>query len=95
MSSYQVGVTPFAMPHWDVGHLSARPYLLCLDCGELWVQVAGRVHEIKKEHDGRDVCPAAKASYEAHEAQLAFEKKARASAPTYGVYRDGQWHAVQ
>lgn len=58
MSKYQVGMTSYAELDMTAGVVATRPYLLCLDCGEHWTDIAGKLDILKDQHTGPRGCPA-------------------------------------
>lgn len=56
MALYQIGVTSYIEPTWQVGTYMVTPYLICLDCGRFWREIQEIAHQIKADHD--PVCPA-------------------------------------
>lgn len=69
MSKYQVGMTSYAELDMTAGVVATRPYLLCLDCGEHWTDIAGKLDILKAQHTGPLACPADRRSSERFEAQ--------------------------
>ena len=65
MSKYQVGVTPYTTLEMVAGSSGVTAYLLCLDCGELWTDIAGRLDIIQLDH--MLPCPAGRRARERDE----------------------------
>lgn len=65
MSKYQVGVTQYTTLEMVAGTSGVTAYLLCLDCGELWTDIAGKLDIIQLDH--MLPCPASKRARERDE----------------------------
>lgn len=85
MSKYQVGMTSYAELHWEAGRVASRPYLICLDCGEHWFDIAGKLDILKRDHTGPEGCPADRRSAERYGRQF---KKAGPAA--YRIFSEAE-----
>lgn len=81
---YELGVTPFATLDMERGTFQSRPYLLCTECGQMWTDIEGKLHLIKREHD----CPAMKESREAAQRAYALWQEAHPNGATLDYVMD-------